>query len=78
MKNMAVAVSPLRPALHQSTVAATASYVQILKRLSQSTPNAVTLKTITYPADAHVPFPFVYDGFQWLYSQEEARARLSP
>ncbi len=49
---------------------------QFLDEVLRSAPGAVALKVITYDGEGHVPFPFVYDGLKWLYSQEEVRTRL--
>lgn len=50
---------------------------QFLDELSRSAPGVVVLKVVVYDDEGHVPFPFVYDGLKWLYSQQEAAARLS-
>lgn len=50
---------------------------QFLDELSRSAPGALVLKVVVYDAEGHVPFPFVYDGLKWLYSQQEAAMRLS-
>ena len=51
--------------------------VQFLDELSRHEPGMVALKLVIYDNEGHVPFSFVYDGLQWLYSREEIVARLS-
>jgi predicted alpha/beta superfamily hydrolase len=50
---------------------------QFLGELARSAPGVVALKIVVYDDEGHVPFPFLYDGLKWLYSQQEAAMRLS-
>jgi hypothetical protein len=50
---------------------------QFLDELLRSAPGVIELKVVVYDEEGHVPFPFVYDGLKWLYSQKEAAALLS-
>ncbi len=48
---------------------------QFLDELSGSVPGAVMLKVVVYDNEGHVPYPFVYEGLKWLYSQADISMR---
>lgn len=46
---------------------------QFLELLTQTAPSVVKLKCKTYEEEGHVPYPSVYDGLKWIYSQEKTK-----
>jgi predicted alpha/beta superfamily hydrolase len=45
---------------------------QFLESLKQTVPASVLIKTKCYEGEGHVPFPSIYDGLRWIYSNEKA------
>ena len=45
---------------------------QFLESLKQTVPATVLLKYKVYDDEGHVPFPSIYDGLKWIYSEEKA------
>lgn len=41
-----------------------------LELLKQTVPSSVMLKCKVYEEEGHVPFPSIYDGLKWIYSQQ--------
>jgi predicted alpha/beta superfamily hydrolase len=41
-----------------------------LELLKQTVPSSVKVKCKLYEEEGHVPFPSIYDGLKWIYSQQ--------
>jgi len=48
---------------------------QFLESLKQTVPATVLIKTKYYDDEGHVPFPSIYDGLRWIYSNEKAATK---
>ena len=48
-----------------------------LESLQRAAPDTVLLKTKVYEDEGHVPFPSVYDGLRWIYSETRAASKGS-
>ena len=46
---------------------------QFLDLLKQTLPSSFMLKYKMYEEEGHVPFPSIYDGLKWIYSQEKTK-----
>lgn len=46
-----------------------------LELLRKTVPETVLVKQKMYDDEGHVPFPTIYDGLKWVYTQEKAAAR---
>ena len=44
---------------------------QFLDSLRAAAPATVVIKTKDYEEEGHVPFPSIYDGLKWIYSEEK-------
>ncbi len=45
---------------------------RFLDSLKGTVPKTVQFKYVTYETEGHVPFPTIYDGLIWIYSQKPA------
>jgi predicted alpha/beta superfamily hydrolase len=48
---------------------------QFLESLKQTVPTTVLLKYKVYDDEGHVPFPSIYDGLKWIYSNEKTTTK---
>jgi predicted alpha/beta superfamily hydrolase len=48
---------------------------QFLESLKKVVPDAVQVKYQMYEDEGHVPFPAIYAGLKWIYSQEKAAGK---
>ena len=46
---------------------------QFLELFKQTVPESVIMKRKVYDEEGHVPFPTVYDGLKWIYSNENTK-----
>ena len=46
---------------------------QFLETLKQTVPTTVLLKYKMYDEEGHVPYPTIYDGLKWIYSNEKTK-----
>ncbi len=46
---------------------------QFLELFKQTVPASVIVKRKVYDEEGHVPFPTVYDGLKWIYSNEKTK-----
>ena len=46
-----------------------------LESLQTATPASVLIKIKDYDDEGHVPFPSIYDGLRWIYSNEKAATK---
>ncbi len=50
---------------------------QFLESLRSVVPGTVVVKSVTYESEGHVPFPTIYDGLKWIYSQQRASREVN-
>ena len=46
---------------------------QFLELLKQTVPASVIVKSKVYEEEGHVPYPTIYDGLKWIYSNEKTK-----